>query len=139
MNNDLLPGSADQATSIRIRTHAGSMARVAFLNPAVWRVQTFTSRMEQKGMPHSRVFMQEEELPAISRFACARIGDRVFIHMHRSTDSILSIDVANPASPVLASVPVKADAQHGTPSSRSVCQCHHVVNGNIVDHHASVV
>ncbi|KAK9868773.1 hypothetical protein WJX84_000947 [Apatococcus fuscideae] len=63
---------------------------------------------------------QGEKLPAISRFACARIGTRVFLHTHRSTDSILVLDVADPKSPVLSTVPVQASSQDGVPPSRGL-------------------
>ncbi|KAK9822770.1 hypothetical protein WJX74_006897 [Apatococcus lobatus] len=63
---------------------------------------------------------QGERLPAISRFACARIGNRVFLHTYWSTDSILVLDVAEPAKPLLATTPVKPDPQSGSPSSRGL-------------------
>ena len=55
-------------------------------------------------MTHMFVPVQGPALPAISRFQAAVVGDRIFVHTHRSTSTILVLDVAQ-QPPLLTEVP----------------------------------
>ena len=52
---------------------------------------------------------QGEDLPAISRFQAAAVGNKIYIHTHRSLQDILTLDVSSADSPVLSVQPVTSE------------------------------
>ena len=56
-------------------------------------------------------------LQPISRFQAAAVGQKIYIHTHRSINDILVLDVTNPDKPQLQQVAVSG-ADGATPSAR---------------------
>ena len=50
-------------------------------------------------------------MPQISRFQAQAIGDRIYIHTHRSLQDILVLDVSNSDAPTLSLQPVTSDPE----------------------------
>ena len=55
------------------------------------------------------IFVQGEELPAISRFQAVALGSKIYIHTHRSLQDILVLDVSDADAPSLSLQPVTSE------------------------------
>lgn len=55
----------------------------------------------------------------ISRFQAAAVGDVIYIHTHRTSDHIITLDTST-SPPTLARRPLKADPSAGAPSARGL-------------------
>lgn len=89
-------------------------------------------RLDPKDWSWTRIETQGDSFGGgISRFQAAAVGPLIYIHTHRCSDHIITLDTSA-SPPLVKKVPVRPDPKEGTPSARGLHSVTHVGNSLVL-------